>query len=129
MKVLRCCFYANGETMPVLADRILPGQICEGAFKSNHAMGFTVNATEFVVSLAVNENFVLLNKAIAPVACSSRFNVGGLWIVPLSLRNDIKVSVKSISIAIHADKGKIQVLHFRAESECPPSRRIESNNV
>ena len=115
--------------MPVLADRILPGQICEGAFKSNHAMGFTVNATEFVVSLAVNENFVLFHQATTPVPSSPWFNVCGLWIVPICLRDDIKVSVKSISIAIHADKGEIQVLYFGAEGECSPSSRIKGNNV
>ena len=64
-------------------------------------------ATKLVIGLAVNEDFFLGNITIAPMAIAAWLNVSGCGIIPICLGNDIKVSVKSVTVSVHAHETEV----------------------
>ena len=64
-------------------------------------------AAKLVVGLAVNEYFFLGNITITPKAIAAWLNVSGCGIIPICLGNDVKVSVKSVAVSVHAHETEV----------------------
>ena len=82
-------------------------------------MGFAGGPLQFVEGLAADLHLVLDRIAAAPVA--GRAGRG--------LADDVEIAIKAIAIAIHADKGEVEVLHLLVEAQRAPAGWVEGDDV
>ena len=111
MKGLSRALDTDCETMPILRNWVFPSQIRKGTLELDNAMRFTIDSSELPISLSINDDFNLFNPTRTPVAITSSFILRGVGII--GLRNNIEVTVETITVAIHADKGEIEITDFR----------------